>query len=233
MFWLGRRLSSNGFITVSVNHNGTAQEERQNGPLTLSDFCSWERPPDLSAVLSYLLADSVFAGKIDTGRIGAAGFSLGGAIAIWTAGAVLNIDSLKKNSPPPPPSLVKQINEYIELSKTDTIVIKSIERAENSFKDSRIKAVFALAPAIGYGFTKEGLSGINIPVRIVVGDKDIIAPAENNARRYAEYITDADLIILPGELGHYTNQISDEERNRDLEQVGRLALEFFNRELFP
>jgi len=231
MRWLGYYLSLHGYITISINHNGTAEEEKQSGPLALSDFCIWERPKDLSAVLSSILLDSVFAGRIDVNRIGAAGFSLGGTVAIWTAGARLNLDSLYKNGPPPPPQLMPSINKYIELSKSDTIIQKSYARASNSFKDDRIKAVFALAPAVGYGFTKEGLSEINVPVRIVVGDKDIIAPAENNAKRYSNFIANADLTVLPGELGHYTKEISGAKRSKELKEVSKLSLDFFNKNL--
>ncbi|MGE5807428.1 MAG: alpha/beta hydrolase family protein [Ignavibacteria bacterium] len=231
MRWLGYYLSSHGYITIAISHNGTAEEERQKGPMTLTDFCIWERPKDLSVVLNSIMSDSVFAERIDVNRIGAAGFSLGGAVAIWTAGARLNLDSLHKNAPPPPPQLMPSINRYIELSKTDTIIQKSLKRAEKSFKDDRIKAVFALAPAVGYGFTKKGLSKIDVPVRIVVGDKDIIAPADNNAKRYSQYIKNAEMITLPGELGHYTKEIPEEQRAKELKEVSKLASEFFHKYL--
>lgn len=231
MRWLGYYLSSHGYITVAVTHKGSAEEERQNGSLSLTDFCIWERPKDMTVVLDNLLKDSFFADKIDVSRIGAAGFSLGGATAIWTSGAILNLDTLRKNSPPSPPILEKSINDYIELTKTDPIVKKSVSHAGNSYKDGRIKAVFAHSPAVGYGFSKEGLSNVNIPVKIVVGDEDLIAPAESNAKRYASFIPNASLIILHGELGHYTRQVSEEERSRDLEQVCKFALEFFDKQL--
>lgn len=231
MSWLGYYLSSHGYITVAVTHKGTPQEERQNGPLTLTDFCIWERPKDLSVVLNNLLNDPFFAGRIDTDRIGSAGFSLGGAAAIWVAGARLDLDTLGKNSPPPAPVLEKSINEYLKLTKTDSVVKESISRAGNSYKDMRIKAVFALAPAVGYGFPKKGLSDINVPVKIVAGDKDLIAPVENNAKRYAKFIKNVSLNILPGELGHYTREISKEQRDEELGLVSKLALEFFDKNL--
>jgi len=229
MRWLGNYLSLHGYITIAISHNGTAEEERQKGSMTLTDFCIWERPKDLSIVLNNIISDSIFAGRIDTERIGSAGFSLGGAAAIWIAGARLNPDSLHKNAPPPPPQLMLSINRYIELSKNDTIIQESLKRAENSFKDDRVKVVFALAPAVGYGFTKDGLKDIGVPVRIAVGDKDIIAPADNNAKRYSQYIKNAELITLPGELGHYTREIPEAQRSKELEEVSKLASEFFNK----
>jgi predicted dienelactone hydrolase len=64
--------------------------------------------------------------------------------------------------------------------------------------------VFAVAPALGGGFTKAGLSKIGIPVSIVVGQADKVAPPATNAERFARFIRGAKLTILPGEIGHYT-----------------------------
>ena len=74
MRWLGYYLASKGYIAVAINHNGTDEEERKTGILSLSDFCMWERPKDVSAVLDKMLRDSVFSDNIDTNRIAAAGF---------------------------------------------------------------------------------------------------------------------------------------------------------------
>jgi len=231
MFWLGSYLAMHGYITAAVNHNGTAEEEMKKGSQTLSDFCFWERPRDLSAVLNFILKDHFFAGKIDTQKIGAAGFSLGGASVIMAAGARLNLDSLKENSPPPPPQIKNEIERFIELSKTDSIVKSSVGSSANSFEDKRIKAVFALAPAVGGGFTKAGLSEVHIPVRIAVGDKDLITPAETNAKRYSQYIPNVELIMMPGEAGHFIIEKSESKRKEIIENVSGLALKFFNDQL--
>lgn len=231
MRWIGYYLSSHGYITVSVSHSGTAKEERQTAPLTLSEYCMWERPQDISAVLNNMLADPVFSSRIDTNRIGAAGFSLGGATVIWAAGARLDLEELKKNAPALPPYLQEPLKKVIEMTKNDPRVQGSVAHAGDSFKDKRIKAVFALAPAIGYGFTAEGLKDIHIPVRIVVGDADIITPPAINAKHYADHIAGATLTILPGERGHYTKEASGTERGVELEEVSKLAVEFFERTL--
>ncbi len=232
MYWLGSFLALHDYIAAAVDHNGTPKEERQvGGPLTLTDFCLWERPKDLSIALNYILADPVLGKRINNNSIGAAGFSAGGATVIWTAGARLNLDSLEKYGDPPPPQMVKQVNEYIKLSKTDKIVKESFSRAGNSYKDKRIKAVFALAPAIGAGFTKKGLSSVNVPVMIIVGKKDLVAPPAKNADRYARYIANSKLITLPGEAGHFIMEKSKSEQDKIMEHVCKLALDFFNRTL--
>jgi predicted dienelactone hydrolase len=228
MRWLGYYLASRGYICVAVNHNGTDEEERKTGALSLTDFCMWERPKDISSVLSKILQDPVFSNKVDTERIGCAGFSLGGATAIWVAGANLSNDELAKNSSEPSPYIKASVDRFTELAKTDPIIINSNSHSEDSFKDSRIKAVFALAPAIGQGFTIESLKNIKVPVQIVAGDKDIIAPMELNAKHLSKNITMArPLIVLPGERGHYLTPSVGIKRALEFREVSQLAYHFF------
>jgi predicted dienelactone hydrolase len=228
MRWLGYYLASRGYIAVVINHNGTDKEERKTGLLSLSDFCMWERPRDISIVLDKMLKDTDFSDIIDTSKIGCAGFSLGGATAIWVAGGLFTMEDLAKNETEPPPAFKESIDRLIELTKTDTIVMNSARHSHDLYKDSRIKAVFALAPAIGQGFTEEGLKNINIPVQIVVGDADVVAPLDRDAGHYGKYIPTArPVIILPGERGHYLTPARGTERAYELLEVSRLAYSFF------
>lgn len=227
--WLAVYLASRGFIAAVVDHNGTDAEERAISGQTLSDFCMWERPKDIAAALDHLLTDSVFAKRIDTSHIGAAGFSLGGATVLWAAGAVFNRDSLAKGEPAPPAVILDIIKQQEALAQTDPVVLSSIQHSGDVSKDKRIKAVFALSPAIGMGFSAAGLHTITVPVQIAVGDADIIAPMHNNAARYAANIPTArPLIVLPGERGHYTRPPAGNERPAELQEVAALAFRFFN-----
>lgn len=232
MRWLGYYLASQGFIAVAIDHNGTPEEERNSKPITMSDFCMWERPTDISVVLTKLLRDPVFAPRIDTSRIGIAGFSLGGATAIWTAGAILDVNALAKSDPNPPAEFKAAIDKLIALSKTDPLIINSIKHSGDSFKDKRIKAVFALAPAIGGGFDKAGLQNVTVPVQIVVGAADVVAPMDQNAKHYTDNLPKAKkLIVLPGERGHYIKQVPVNERRVELQEVSEIACRFFKESL--
>jgi len=230
MRWLGYYLASKGFIAVAINHNGTDKEERKTTGMLLSEFCISERPRDISAVLDKMLKDPMFASKIDTSRIAVAGFSLGGATAIWMAGSILSLEELKKE-PPPPAEIRKGIDAEIELGKTDPIIINSRKHLGDSFKDNRIKAVFALAPAIGQGFTKQSLENITTPIQIVVGDADVVTPMAVNAQYYAQYIPSAKIIILHGERGHYVRPTPDSVQAKQYQEVSGIALQFFKRTL--
>ena len=120
------------------------------------------------------------------------------------------------------------IRKQIALSKTDPVVIASINRMGDSYYDPRFKAVFALAPAIGQAFSLDDLKRIKVPVQIVAGDADLIAPMKLNAEHYNAGITTArKLIVLPGERGHYTHPPLHSERYAELNEVAEIAGDFF------
>jgi len=232
MSWLGACLASRGFIAAAVSHIGSPRDEIQlAGRMYLSEWYMWERPKDLSVVLDKLLSDPVFGPRIDRDRIGAAGFSLGGYTVIALAGAKLDLPRLEANSPPPPPEIAeilpKAIAESTELQKTNPVVRESYRHSADSYKDKRIRGVFALAPALGGGFTQAGLAPITIPVRIVVGRDDLVTPLALDAQRYADLIPGATLTILPGEAGHFVRDRDPDHQAAILAQVGQLAFAFF------
>lgn len=249
LMWLGHYLAARGYVVAAVNHHGnTAAEGRY---LPQGFLLPWERAGDLTVVLDRLLADPVFGPRIDRERIGAAGFSLGGYTVIAAAGGRFSPAEFKSfcASPQrdftcePQPEFPEAPRLFEGLRKTDTVVRESLRRAGDSFRDGRIKRVFAIAPALGGGFTEAGLGGVRIPVLIVVGQSDKVTPAATNARRYADLIKGARLNVLPGEIGHYTFLAECSARGkavldicRDGEgvdraavhrQVAQLAFEFF------
>ena len=75
--------------------------------------------------------------------------------------------------------------------------------ASDSYRDPRIRAVFAMAPALGPAFTATSLEKIGIPVKIVAGASDGNVPIGSSARYFAAHIPGAKLTTLPGGVGHY------------------------------
>ena len=238
LMWLGDFLAQHGYIVAAVNHHGNTAAGDEI--LAQGFALVWERPEDLTAVLNKLLADPVFGNQIDRNRIGAVGHSAGGATVIQLAGGIYDADSLIAfcNSPESqgdatcePRDLIKQAIAHIaELKKTDPVVQESFRHEKESHRDPRVKGVFAMAPAIGPGFTPKNLAPIHIPVQIVVGDADDTAPAATNADHYAKLIKGAKLTILP-HVGHSTfgsecNQLGKKELPacHDAPDVDRTAI---------
>ena len=205
MAWLGTYLASRGYIVVAVNHPGN---NAVTGYTTQGFIEGWERAKDISTAITAMLADSRFGDKVDPDRIGAAGFSYGGYTMIELAGATTDPNRIlawcdqQKGAcnPPEMPDLM----EKLKAIQQEPDVQKSLQHAGDSYRDARIRAVFAIAPAVSHAFTPEALRNISIPVEIVAGEADKIAPPADNAQFFAANIKDAKLTILPGGVGHYT-----------------------------
>lgn len=251
MMWLGRHLAAHGYIVAAVNHHGNTAAEEEYTPQGFALW--WERTQDLSATLDRLLADPAFGSRIDTSRIGAAGFSLGGYTVLSLAGGLTDVQAYEAfcNGPDRDATCEPQTEfpdaiEAFRRMKDDPQVQRSLARHHVSFRDPRVRAVFAIAPALGGAFTDAGLAPIEIPVHLVAGQADTVAPVATNAQRFADGIEQAELTTLP-DVGHYTflsrcTEIGqralpqlcvDEAVDRATihRQVRRLALQFFDHTL--
>ncbi len=223
MAWLGTALAANGYIAVAVNHPGNNAAEGY----TIEGFSTWwERARDLSTVIDAMLVDPTFASRIDAKRIGAAGFSLGGYTVIEIAGGNTRpadfiefcrspkADDLCKG-PPEFPTLMK---DFQKLSETNAEFQAALRHAGDSYRDPRVRAAFAIAPALGPAFAATDLAKISIPVEIVAGSADTIVPIESSANYLAVNIPGAKLTILPG-VGHYVFLDTCTEQGREVQPL--------------
>ena len=79
----------------------------------------------------------------------------------------------------------------------------SWERPSQSYKDARIKAILACAPAPTVrAFSDESLRGLVLPISLVVGGADTEAPAEDCAYWLDERLPNSRLVHLGPEVGH-------------------------------
>jgi predicted dienelactone hydrolase len=147
-------------------------------------------------------------------------------------------------SPPEFPTLVPRA---LELLKTDPGYRVAVHGASQNYRDSRVRAVFAIAPGLGGAFIPDSLAGISIPVEIVAGSADPIEPVNANARYLAARIPGSRLVIFPG-AGHYTffatctarakkaqPELCDDPRGIDRHRIHQraadLAVRFFSMQL--
>jgi predicted dienelactone hydrolase len=251
MAWIGTYLAAHGYIVVAVNHPGN---NALTGCTTQGFIEGWERAKDISTVISDMLEDPRFGIRIDSDRIGAAGFSYGGYTMMELAGARTDISRLlawcdqQKGACDPPE--MPDLMEKFKVIRPQPDVERALQHSGDSYRDSRIRAVLAIAPAVARAFTSESLQQINIPVEIVAGAADRIAPPAENAQFFAANIKNATLTILPGAVGHYTfldvgtdvgkRQLPDlyvdnpgVDREAVHKQVAQMAADFFEQELAP
>jgi len=208
MGWLARHLCMHGYVCAAVNHHGNNSLE----PYLPQGFLLWwERALDLSALLDALLGHEDLAGRIDAGRVGAAGFSLGGYTVIASAGGRASLDAFEAFCRGPdrditcegPREFPEALEMWPQILANDALARASLERHQDSFKDARLRAVFALNPVLAGAFSEAGLSTVDLPVHIVACEGDTVVPANSNARTYAARIAGAELTLLEGPLDHY------------------------------
>jgi predicted dienelactone hydrolase len=207
--WLGTVLAAHGYIAAAVNHPGNNALE----PYTIPGFTLWwERAGDLSRVVDALIADPLFGNHIDPRRIGAAGFSLGGYTMIELAGGTTRLSAYQEFCASPraddmcktPPEFSSDLFQGTEkLAASDASYAAALKHDSDSYRDPRVRAVFAIAPALGPAFPSDGLKRISVPVAIVAGEKDENVPIASSAKYFAASIPNAKLTILPGAVGHY------------------------------
>lgn len=207
---LASALAEHGYLVVGVDHPGNNAVE----PLTAAGFrLWWERARDLSDVLDGVMADPELGPAIDPGRIGAAGFSLGGYTVLELAGACADLDAFNRFCRsaaadaichPPEAAALGSAPSSLALDETDPATKASLDRSGASFRDARVRAGFAIAPPLGQAFDVAGLAGIEVPVAIIAGDSDVTVPVATNARHFAALIPHATIDILPGGVSHYT-----------------------------
>jgi predicted dienelactone hydrolase len=220
MFWLGYHLAARGFIVAAVNHHGNTGAEPNMDPRGFLLY--WERARDISAVLDKLLDDPQFGSRINRQHIGAAGFSLGGYTMIALAGGRFNrseydrfcASSARDFTCGPQPEFPDAPRLFEALKSHDTIVQDSLAHSGDSYREPRIRAIFAIAPVFGRAFTPADVSDIRVPVEIVVGRGDNVAPPATNAQHYAALISGARLVLLPATITHYTFVPACTERGR-------------------
>ncbi len=205
--WVAPELARRGYLVLAVNHPGNNALE----PYTPEGALLWgERALDVSNALDGLLADPTYGPHVDSGRIGALGYSIGGETVLALAGARIDQPAFFDFCLAHPaqdtcrvPSIVSTQSAEGLLAAVRSSSADALAHAGDSYRDGRIRAVFAIAPAAGQAFNRSSFDYVNVPVTMVAGAADRVAPPETNAERFAAWLPSAKVAVLKG-VGHYT-----------------------------
>lgn len=206
--WLAEALATAGFMVAGVDHHGNTATE---ATYRLGGFVlPGERARDLSVLVDRLLGDTLLGAHIDSRRIGAAGFSLGGYSVLALAGAHLPPDTWQRRCtaepdvpwctlPPEAPFTLRDIDS---LRRTDAAFQAAESRGSESTRDPRITAVFAMAPALLPLTDTVSLRDIHVPVHVMLGDDDTQVPLDRTSSVITAQLRGAQMSRLPG-VSHY------------------------------
>jgi predicted dienelactone hydrolase len=185
--WLAKKLAEEGFIVVAPNHPGTTSGDSRPAETALV----WNRPMDLSVVLTGLLRNAEFGLHVDQKHINLVGFSLGGYAVLAAAGARADAAAFANycDTNKEPMSECKWFAKgHVDLHKVDA------EKFNQDNFDARFTSVVAIDPALVKAYQGYSLGEMKVPALLInlgaVGkipmgvDASVIAKAIPNAQHH-------------------------------------------------
>ena len=169
--YLSEHLASRGFVVASIDHTGSTYQD-----LTQQDYVSSivYRPQDILFALDEI---PKIISSADNSKVGLMGYSYGGYSVINAAGAGLDGQALSDyclTAEDKGPCFVLPFFAGLE-------EVRGIEHVK---ADSRIKAVFAMAPYGQPWISERSLQNLKVPLFIAVGENDDIATYHRDGLEY-------------------------------------------------
>lgn len=187
-----RALAGAGFVVASLTHTGDNWRDQSRATDVV------DRTRQLSVLIDHMLDDWDGRESIDAGRIGAFGFSAGGFTVLAAAGGDPDLKRLTDHCQANPDfydcRLVRQHPEAFQSGGSGGPRLPH---------DARIKALVVAAPALGFTFTREGLTGVNQPVQLWQAGSDRILPAPFYAEPVRDALPDAPEYKMVEGAGHF------------------------------
>lgn len=175
--FLAEHLASHGYVVLVPDHVGSDLAYRQRyleGQLNtlLSPIEFIDRPQEISFLIDELerqvATDPQWQARLDVERIAVIGDSLGSTAVLSLAGATFNIDRLRNECQRPD----RLVNASLYLQCR----VRYLPPTRFDLADERIRAAIAAHP-FGYGlFGPEEMGAIEVPLMLVAGSEDIVAP---------------------------------------------------------
>lgn len=176
--YLAEYLASYGFVVAVPEHPGSNSQQLQallggRAAEVTSPREFIDRPLDIKYLLDQLSSlsqsDPTYRGRLNLEQVGVVGQSFGGYTALALAGAAIDFKQLEKNCPPSPDVL--NVSLLLQCLATD------LPQSKYNLSDPRVKAVIAINPVDSSILGQASLSQIKIPVMMVAGSVDTVAPA--------------------------------------------------------
>lgn len=198
--YLAEHLASYGFAVVVPEHPGSNAAQIQaliNGlaneatsPAELID-----RPLDIKFLLNEL--ERSYAQQLNLQQVGVIGQSFGGYTALALAGANINFEQLAKDCGPS--------NNSLNLSLLLQCRAEELPIVDYQLSDRRVQAAIAINPVNSTIFGESQLSKIQIPLMLVAGSDDTVAPAlPEQIRPFTWLTTPNKYLVLLNDGTHFS-----------------------------
>lgn len=196
--WLTTLLVARGMIVANPTHPGTAWTHKSNAETPKL----WQRPRDLSRVISHLTTDPRWQGAIDAGHIVAIGHSLGGFTVMALAGARVDTSRYGRYCDTHPERLDCVWYRSVGVG-VDQAARAQLER---SLRDDRVRAVVSFDLGLAQAFDPATVAAIDIPVLVIgAGSPQPLLPVEAESRYLAAMLPEATTTYLESaEITHFT-----------------------------
>jgi len=190
--WLAEALVECGFVVAGVQHHDLHEKR-------VVHIDHWNRPLDVSLLVTFMTEESSLASQIDAQRIGMVGHSMGGLTALWLAGARASLEEVSDLVPSPDHAGGDEFSKMGEL----VLGYTRLARWKEDYTDPRIKAFVTMAPAFIWIFPEENLTQVRKPLLVFAGQSDYVINSYFNARILGETVPNADLWLFPPPAGHF------------------------------
>jgi predicted dienelactone hydrolase len=204
--YLGNYLAQRGFAVAAIDHPGSnanqiAQLLSGLSPDLINNEEFLDRPEDVTVLIDtiqqFAEATPRYQGRLNTENVGVVGHSFGGYTALALAGAPLNSSALDTACQPQP----IRLNLSLLLQCQATAVATS----PVVLQDDRVKAILAVNPVGSALFGESGFQAVAIPVMLVGGTADTIAPALPEQIRPFTWLQAPDrYLVLISRLTHFS-----------------------------
>ncbi len=217
MGWFGIAMARNGYIVVAADHPGNNGADKMT---VAGVLLWWDRAEDLRAALNAAEQDQTIGPHMDLSRVGVAGFSAGGGTALLAAGARVEPGRLIRFCQAnPDDGTCRPQREFAFTTHDAEDVLKlpdvqaEAAHAGDDHAIPQVRAAFVMAPALVQALAPASLEHMHVPIEIILGDEDTVAPPSTNGLVAAKLIPNVSLIRLP-DVGHYDFSSSCTEDGR-------------------
>ncbi len=216
--YLAEHLASRGFAVVLPEHLGSNKQQflalLQGQAREVTEPTEFlDRPLDVSFILDQLeqrtQSDPLFQGQLNLDQVGIIGQSFGGYTALVLAGAPLNFDQLGQDCN-------TQLNRTLNLSLLLQCQALRLPAQKYSLSDPRIRAVIAINPIGSSLLGPESYSQIQVPVMVIAGSADTVAPAVQEQFKPFSWLTTAHKYLLLMLNGTHFSTIGPSEVESEL-----------------